>query len=331
VEYKDYYTILGVDRSASQADIKKAFRGLARKYHPDVNPDDESAEERFKDINEAYEVLGDQEKRKRYDELGSRWKDFEQWQRAGGESSAWPFGWSPGGAYGGQPGAQYRTVTPDELKDLFGDSSPFSDFFSFFFGGAPAGTRTARRGGRRQSARRGQNVEQPVQITLEEAYRGTKRILQLQEPDGRTRQIEVSIPPGVDTGSRVRIAGQGGSGSGRGQSGDLFLLIQVGPDSRFKRTGDDLRVEAPVSLYTAILGGEVNVPTLRSKKLQLKIPAGTQNGQTFVLRGQGMPKVKDPRSSGDLYVTVDVRLPTNLSDEERELVEQLARMHPMTS
>ena len=312
MEYKDYYQILGVARNASQAEVKKAYRRLARQYHPDVRPGDKGAEERFKEINEAYEVLGDPEKRKKYEELGSRWKDFEQWQRAGGDTSAWPFGWSPSAG-----GAQYRTITPEELQDLIGGGG-FSDFFSFFFGGAPGETR-ARRAGTRRPAAQMQPVEQPVQITLEEAYRGTQRMLQLQEPDGRVRRLEVKIPAGVDNGSRVRIPGQGGSS-------DLHLIVQVSSHPQFERKGDDLYVQVTVDLYTALLGGEADVPTLKGTTLKLKIPAGTQNGCSFALRGQGMPHLRAPDQHGDLYATVNVRLPTSLSAEERELFERLAGM-----
>jgi len=323
LEYKDYYQTLGVERSASQKEIKKAYRQLARQYHPDMRPGDKAAEERFKEINEAYEVLGDAEKRKKYDELGSRWKDFEQWQRAGGQTSAWPFGWSPAGA--GQPGGQYRTITPEELEGLFGGGSPFSDFFSFFFGGAPAGTRT-RRGPARQASQRGQDIEQPVQITLEEAYSGTTRLLRMQEPDGQQRRIEVKIPAGMDNGSRIRIAGKGGPGLGRGPRGNLYLAIQVAPHPQFERKGDDLYVQVTVDLYTAVLGGEADVPTLKGKTLKLKIPPETQNGRGFVLRGQGMPRLKAAGEHGDLYATVDVRLPAGISEEERDLFQRLANL-----
>lgn len=318
MEYKDYYQILGVPRDATEADIKKAYRRLARKYHPDMNPGDKAAEERFKEINEAYEVLSDPEKRRRYDELGSRWKEFEQWQRAGGDAASWPFGWAPGGAWAGQPGGgfQYRTVTPEELQEIFGES-PFSDFFSFFFGGMPTGARTRRTTARR--AARAPSLEQPVEITLEEAYRGTQRVIQLQEADGRVRRLEVKIPPGVDNGSRVHIAaGDGGA--------DLYLVIHISPHPHFERKGDDLYLQLPLDLYTAILGGEVDVPTLKGTRLRLRIPPETQNGRTFVLRGQGMPKLKAPGQYGDLYATVSVRLPCDLSPEERQLFQRLAEL-----
>ncbi len=330
MEYRDYYRILGVERGASQAEIKKAYRKLARQYHPDVKPGDKAAEERFKEINEAYEVLGDADKRKKYDELGSRWKDFEQWQRAGGQAQSWPFGWSPAG---GQPGTQYRTVTPEELQDLLGGLGGgmgegglggFSDFFSYFFGGQPAAAGRGRRGGVRQPARAGQKVEQPVLISLEEAYHGTKRVLEFQEPDGHVRRLEVKIPAGMDTGSRIRLPGKGGRGLGGGPAGDLYLLVQVAPHAHFERKGDDLYVQVPVDLYAAVLGGEADVPTLKGTTLKLKIPPETQNGRRFTLRGQGMPRLKAPGEFGDLYATVSVRLPANLSAEERELFERLA-------
>jgi curved DNA-binding protein len=329
VEYKDYYKILGVDRKATQAEIKKAFRKLARTCHPDACPGDKGAEERFKEINEAYEVLGDAEKRKKYDELGTRWQDFEQWQRAGGQSQAWPFGWSPaGGGRAGQPGGtQYRTVTQEDLEGLFGGEGSVSDFFSFFFGGGqPQAARTGRRGGSRQVARAGQDADQPVQITLEEAYRGTTRLLEFQEADGSRRRLEVKIPAGVDNGSRVRLPGKGGRGVGGGPAGNLYLVVQVVPHAHWERKGDDLHVQVPVDLYTLLLGGEADVPTLKGTTLKLKVPPETQNGRKFTLRGQGMPRLKAPGEHGDLYATVTVRLPSGLSEQERELVQQLAAL-----
>jgi DnaJ-class molecular chaperone len=324
VEYKDYYKILGVQRNATQAEIKKTFRKLARQCHPDVCPGDKAAEERFKEINEAYEVLSDPEKRKKYDELGSRWQDFEQWQRAGGQSGGWPFGWSPAGGRAGQPGAQYRTVTQEELEGMLGGDSPFSDFFSFFFGGGQPQAARPRRGGARQAGRPGRDLEQPVQITLEEAYRGTQRLLEFQESDGSRRRLEVKIPAGMDNGSRVRLPGKGGRGSGGGPDGNLYLVIQVTAHPQFERKGDDLYVHVPVDLYTALLGGEADVPTLKGTLLKLKIPPETQSGRRFTLRGQGMPRLKAPGEHGDLVATVNVRLPTGLSDEERKLFQQLA-------
>ena len=310
MEYKDYYRILGVDRNATEKEIKQAYRRLARKYHPDVNPGDKEAEERFKEINEAYEVLSDPEKRRKYDQLGASW---QQWQRMGGNPR--DFDWSQWFSRewpGGRVHVEYG-----DLGDLFGEGI-FSDFFRAIFG--DVGTRPrARWWEARPRYARGQDYEQPVEISLEEAFHGTKRVL---EKDGR--RLEVTIPPGVRTGSRVRIAGQGGPGVGGGRPGDLYLKVTVLPHPIFKRQGDDLHCEVPVDLYTAVLGGEVRVPTLEGD-VMLKIPPGTQGGQTFRLRGKGMPNLRNPRQRGDLYVKVQVQVPQNLSQRERELFRELAK------
>jgi len=319
MEYKDYYKILGVNKSATDKELKQAYRKLARKYHPDVTTGDKkAAEARFKEINEAYEVLGDTEKRKRYDTLGANWPQYEQWQRAGGERGQ-PFDWSQFG-YGGAPGGQqrgYRTVTPEEAEELFGGG--FSDFFRTFFGGTDFGGAT----GGRARARRGQDYEQPVEVTLEEAFTGTQRLLGMTTSDGQERRLEVKIPPGVQSGSRIRMAGQGGPGMGGGPSGDLFLIVAVKPHATYERKGDDLHLELPVSLTTLMLGGEVDVPTLRGTRLALKIPPETQNGKTFSLRGQGMPRLQDASQRGDLYVKVRAVLPTNLTVREKALFDEL--------
>lgn len=307
MEYKDYYKILGVPKNANDKDIKGAYRKLARKLHPDINPNDKSAQEKFKDVNEAYEVLGDPEKRKKYDELGANWQQFEQYQRAGGQG---PFQWGGGG------GPQYRTVNPEEFEQIFGDLGGTSDFFRTFFGGLGGQPRA-----RTVRPRRGQDFEAPVQVSLEEAYKGTKRTLQL---DGR--RIEVNIKPGVKTGSRVRVAGQGYPGANAGEAGDLYLNVEVLPNPLYERHGDDLSTNVPMDLYTAILGGEVRVPTLKGGQLLLKIPPQTQNGKQFRLAGKGMPKLNDPNAFGDLYVKANVVLPENLSEKEFNLFRELAEI-----
>ncbi|RME08128.1 MAG: J domain-containing protein [Anaerolineae bacterium] len=313
MEYKDYYKILGVDRNASQDDIKRAFRRLARKYHPDMNKDDPSAEEKFKEINEAYEVLSDPEKRQKYDQFGIHWQQFA---RAGGRPE--DFNWD---AWRTQPGGFYtRRVTPEEMEQLFGSMGGlggFSDFFETLFGGfGRGGTDFTRQRVRRPQ--RGRDAEHTVQITLEEAHRGTSRILQWE--DGR--KIEARIPPGVKTGSKVRLRGQGGRGVMGGERGDLYLKIEVLPHPLFTREGDNLRTTVPVSLYDAILGGEVEVAAI-DRRVKLKIPPGTQNGQIFRLRGLGMPNVRNPKKFGDLLVKVNVILPKDLTPKERQLFEQL--------
>ncbi len=304
MEYKDYYRILGVDRGADAKEIKRAYRRLARQYHPDVNPGDSRAEEQFKEINEAYEVLSDPEKRRKYDQFGAAWQD---WQRRGGRPD--DFDWSRWNAPGGQR-VHVRTVTAEDLQDLFGGSSPFSDFFSQLFGGFH----------QQKRPRRGQDLEQEVEISLDEAYHGTTRLLQ---KDGR--RLQVKIPPGAATGTRVRMAGEGVPGAAGGPAGDLYLRVRVTPDARFERQGDDLSTTVTVDLYTAVLGGKVQVET-PSGPVMLTIPPTTQNGQVFRLRGKGMPRLRHPEQHGDLYARVEVRLPTHLTPRERALYEELRQL-----
>lgn len=302
MEYKDYYKILGVDRNAEEKEIKKAYRKLARQYHPDVNPGDKAAEEQFKDINEAHEVLSDPEKRQKYDQLGSSW---QQWQRTGRDPGG--FDWSQWSS-GAQPGG-----VRVEYVDL-------SDFFQSIFGGMGA-PRTGWTQAQQARPRRGQDYTQPVEITLEEAFQGTTRMIQ---KDGR--RLEVKIPPGVRTGSKVRVAGEGTPGIAGGTSGDLYLEVAILPHSIFEREGDDLRCEVPVSLYTAVLGGEVKVPTL-SGEVMLNIPPETQGGRTFRLRGKGMPNLHNPQKHGDLYAKLRIEIPQKLSQREQELFRELASLH----
>ncbi len=312
MEYKDYYKILGVERNASEKDIKRAYRQLARKYHPDVNPGDQQAQERFKEINEAYEVLRDPKKRRKYDELGAY---YQQYRRSGGRPG--DFDWSQWAA---GPGGGRVHVEYADLGDLFGGGGGgFSDFFQSIFGGMGAGPSGAWPGGAGAAMRR-RDYEQPVQVTLEEAFAGTTRRLRTE-----SRTLEVKIPPGVRTGSRVRISGEGGPSRGGAPRGDLYLVVELLPHSRFKLEGDDLRTEVPVDVYTAVLGGEVAVPTLKGQ-VMLKIPPETQGGQVFRLRGQGMPRLGAPNTRGDLYVETRIEVPQRLSEKERDLYQQLAQI-----
>jgi curved DNA-binding protein len=343
VEYQDYYATLGVPKTATEKDIRTAYRKLARKHHPDVNPGNKAAEDRFKQINEAYEVLSDAEKRKKYDELGSRWREYEQWEQAqaagaargagqGPPGGGQPFDWD--GFAGQGPGGvryEYRTASDEDLRDLFGEDAPFSDFFETFFGAAgSAGTTRSSRsgGGGRRAARRGRSgsdLDHPVEISLADAYRGTTVELALRLPDGKTRRLEVKIPPGVRNGSRVRIAGQGQPGEGGGQAGDLYLVVAVQPDPRFERRGDDLETQVRAPLATLVLGGEVKVPTPDGRTLALTVPQGTQDGRIFRLRGQGMPRLGRPDARGDMHAEVHARLPERLSARERDLFEEFVR------
>ena len=316
MEYRDYYQTLGVSKSANQDEIKKAYRKLARKYHPDVNPDDPNAEEKFKDINEAYQVLSDDEKRKKYDQFGSQWK---QYQQRGGRSE--DFDWSQWTTRGQRGGTQYRTISQEDLEQMFGGGfGGFSDFFETLFGGMGGMRSTRRRSGspNQQTMRSGRDIEHPVQITLEEAFRGTKRLLSFEGG----RRIEASIPPGVKTGSKIRLSGQGSAG-GQG-AGDLYLKIKVGGHSRFKRNGDNLRVDQPVDFFTALLGGDVVVATL-DREVKLTIPPGTDSGKTFRLKGLGMPNLNDPKKRGDLYARVLVQVPKNLTPDQKKKFKDLQK------
>jgi curved DNA-binding protein len=319
MRYKDYYKILGVDRDANGKDIKRAYRRLARQFHPDVNPGDKQAEEKFKEINEAYEVVGDPDKRAKYDQLGASW---QQWQRTGHDPSQ--FDWSQW--FSGAPGGVHVEWGGD-LGDLFSGAKGdlFSDFFRAIFGGmgSSAPPRTAEdlfRGTTSQRTRRGQDMEASIDISLEEAFHGTTRTL---ERDGR--RIRVKIPPGARSGSRVKVAGQGTPSYGAAPPGDLHLNITVKQHPIFGREKDNLRCDVDVDVCTAVLGGQVRVPTLNGD-VSLKIPAGTSSGKTFRLRGKGMPNPRQPKQPGDLLATVQIKVPRSLSTHERELFEELAQL-----
>jgi curved DNA-binding protein len=338
MDFKDYYGTLGVAKTATEKDIKQAFRKLARKYHPDVNPGDKSAEAKFKEINEANEVLSDPAKRQKYDELGANWRMYEQAGAAGGPGAA-PQGGAWNIHFGGGPGADRggaRTMSEEEMREMFGGADPFSDFFHTFFGGfggsgggasGPMGEETGRRGrgGRTRGAREGRDVEQEIVLGLEDAYHGAMRRLSLKY-DGESRTVDVRIPAGVGDGSRVRIAGEGEHGAGGARSGDLYLRIRLAPHPSFERKGRDLYTHVAVPLTTAVLGGEAEVLTLGGKPLRLKIPAATQHAQVFRLKGHGMPAVGKPDDHGDLYATVDVELPRTLSPEQRAHFEALQKL-----
>jgi DnaJ-class molecular chaperone len=316
MDYKDYYKVLGVTKNASADDIKRAFRKLARKYHPDVNPGDKRSEEKFKEINEAYEVLSDAEKRRKYDTLGPNWQD--------------QFGFS---SAAGRRSSNFRSSPLN-----YDSPSGFSDFFEALFGRTTTATR-----------RTGEDIEQRVEVTLQEAYTGGMRTFNIQSTEAcpicrgtrviagksctncsglgmlaYSKRIQVKIPAGVETGSKIRVAGEGQPGSGGGPRGDLYLVISVKPDQLYERKGDDLYVDIDVDLVTAMLGGEVPVPTPDGRKLVLTIPPETQNGRLFRLANKGMPRLRS-EGNGNLFARVKVVLPMSLTDDERNLFEQLAR------
>lgn len=313
MEYQDYYKTLGVEKKASQDEIKRAYRNLAKKYHPDHNQGNKEAEDRFKLVNEAYQVLSDPEKRARYDQLGA---SYQSWQQTGGAGN---FNWNDWFAGGGAPYGGGQRVEVGNLEDLFG-SGGFSDFFTSIFGGM-GGAGTAGMGGRtttRRTAERARpNYESNVTISLAQAYQGAELNLQM---DGKP--ILARIPAGVKTGTKVRIPGAVQMPNAPAQ--DLYLVVEVSADPRFERNGDDLTTEVAIDLYTALLGGQTQVPTPAGGNLVLTIPAGTQPGQLFKLRGQGMPSLKGG-GHGDLFVRIKVQLPRNLSAHQKELIEQMRR------
>jgi len=313
MDYKDYYKILGVERKASTDEIKRAYRKLAMQYHPDRNPGNKRAEERFKEINEAYQVLSDSQKRSRYDQLGD---SYSHWQRSGAPGG---FDWSQwftpeGRGFSGQPGSGGPSVQYGNLDDLFGDGT-FSDFFRTIFGGMDIGA--APRGRGRQHTTPA--LQQAVTISLREAYSGTTRQIKMDH-----RRIEVKIPAGARSGTKVRVAGGVPAGPGS-QAGDLYLVLEVAADPNFERQGNDLHTQIGVNVFTAMLGGEVQVDTL-SGKVILTIPPGTQPEQIFRLAGRGMPQLKNPQVKGDLFVRVKVQVPRQLNAKQKALLEEAARL-----
>jgi len=300
--YKDYYKILGVDKNASEKDIKTAYRKLARKYHPDVNPGDKSAEEKFKEVSEAYEVLSDKDKRARYDQFGQYWEQAGQGGPAGAGQPWDTFTFDYGGFGGAQEG--------------FGGAGAgdFSDFFEMLFGQGRGGMGGATTRRRPQARTKGANVEAEMEISLEDAFHGAKKSFII-----NGKRLEVTIPKGIGDGQKVRLAGQGEEGpAGRG---DLIITVRMRPHQVYERKDDDLYVDVPVDYLTAILGGEVQVPTL-SGRVTMKVPAGTSGGRVFRLPGQGMPKLKG-EGRGNLYARARVTVPEQLSDKERNLLEEI--------
>ena len=314
MEYQDYYQTLGVGREASAEEIKKAYRKLAMEHHPDHNPGDKRAEERFKQINEAYQVLSDPEKRAHFDRLGSA---YNQYQRTGGAPGG--FNWSDWstGAPGRGPGGV--RVEVGDLGDLFGGEGGFSDFFTRIFGGLGGehyGGRRVHRPGQRQ---RLPTYEQPVTISLQEAFQGSTRRIEI-----NGRRLDVNIPRGAKTGTKVRMTGVGPT-SPDGRKADVYLVLEIAPDPRFSRKGKNLHTAVTVALTTAVLGGKRVVDTLDGS-VTLTIPPGTQPGQKIRMKGKGMPDLKNPDQRGDLYAQVEVRLPKKLSPRQRELFDELARL-----
>lgn len=307
MEYKDYYKILGVSKTATADEIKKAYRRLAVKYHPDKNPGNKTAEEKFKELNEAYEVLGDADKRKKYDELGENWQYYQQGGRPGAEGFDWSqFASGPGGGKG-----RYTYTSGDFDQDAF------SDFFESFFGRGRFGGGAR---GKRRQAFKGEDIHAELPISLEEAYFGTTRKVNV---NGQV--LEMKIKPGTHDGQVLRLRGKGSPGMSGGENGDLLLTVKITKHPHYEMKGDDLYCDIPVDLYTAVLGGKALIRTIKGP-IRIDIARGTQNGKLLRLKGMGMPKAGKPGEFGDMYAKVNVRLPEKLSEKEIELFNQLANL-----
>lgn len=295
--YIDYYNILGVSKDASQEDIKKAFKKLARKYHPDLNPNDPEAHRKFQEINEANEVLSDPEKRKKYDEYGENWKHADEY-----EAQQQQYGRNNGG------NDSFHTSFWSSDGDVNG--SGFSDFFEQMFG-------SHRKGRDGQYGYRGQDYTTELHLSLTDAAETHKQILTV-----NGKKLRITVPAGVADGQTIKLAGQGGEGANGGPAGDLYITFIIDNNTRFKREGDDLYATVPLDLYTALLGGEVIVDTLNGK-VKLKVQEGTQNGSKIRLRGKGFPVYKQDGAFGDLIITYNITIPTNLTDKQKDLLRQI--------
>jgi len=302
MDYIDYYKVLDVTKSATEADIKKAYRKLARKYHPDLNPNDKEAEKKFKEINEANEVLSNPENRKKYDKYGKDWQHADEFEKAG---------YNPNQQQSRQSSSQY---SGGDFSGFGGDfsGSDFSEFFNSMYGG---GGRS-----RSQSKYRGQDFNAELELDLSEAYTTHKRNLSV-----NGKNIRITIPAGVENGQIIKIPNHGGPGVNGGPNGDLYITFIISNNSDFKREGNNLYSEAPIDLYTAVLGGETHINTFDGK-VKIKVPAETQPGTKVKLKGKGFPVYKKENQFGDLYITYTIKIPTKLSDKEKELFEELAKL-----
>lgn len=310
MEYKDYYKVLGVNKNATQDEIKKAFRKLAVKYHPDKNKGNKEAEEKFKEINEANEVLSDLEKRKKYDELGENWKYYQQ---SGG---AQDFDWS---RYANQDKGQSYYTYEGDLNDTFGGSG-FSDFFETLFGQGFRSSQTKGRRGARKATLKGEDFNAEMSITLEDAYKGAEKIFDL-----NGQSIKLKIKPGINDGQILKLSGKGGAGLNGGPPGDLFLKILILKDPIYERKGDDLYTDLRVNFYTAVLGGKAPLKTFKGI-INVNIPKESQNGKVLRLQGMGMPKYGRANEYGDLYAKLNIEIPTNLSTKELNLFKELSEL-----
>jgi curved DNA-binding protein len=306
MDFVDYYKTLGIAKNASQEDIKKAYRKLARKFHPDVNPNDKEAHKKFQQINEAHEVLSDPEKRKKYDQYGENWKHADQYEQARQQQQ------QAGGGFGGFGGGGFGNFGGGEYTYSGGEEGGFSDFFESLFGGA--------RGRRSQAKYRGQDYNAELQLSLTDAYTTHKQTLTI-----NGKNVRITIPAGVENGQQIKLKGYGSPGANGGPNGDLFITFVITNDTGFKREGNDLYKTEDVDLYTALLGGEKTIDTM-SGKIKLKVNPETQNGTKIRLKGKGFPVYKKEGQFGDLYITWEVKLPTNLTQKQKDLVTELSKL-----
>ena len=311
VDYKDYYNVLGVKKGVTADEIKKAYRKLARKYHPDANLDNPAAEEKFKEIGEAYEVLKDPQKRQRYDQLGANWKQYANAGRPGrGQSYSYDFGGGRGFNFENMGGGF------SDFFEMFFGSSANQDSSGFDFGSNFGG------GGARTSLRKGQDLQSTIEINLREAYAGTQRSIRLQKGN-KTRKVNVKIPKGIKNGGKIRLAGEGGPGSGGGPNGDLYLTVNVSKHNIFERKDNDLYIEVPVTIKEAYFGGKIDIPTFDGK-VDMKLPKRIQSGRTLRLKGKGMPGLKGG-SNGNLYVKTRIVFPEKMNSKQKKQFEQFLK------
>lgn len=303
MDYKDYYKVLGVNKTATQVEIKKAYRKLAIKYHPDKNKGNKQSEEKFKEIAEANDVLSDPGKRKKYDEMGSNWNQYQNYSQpnTGGYAQSYQRKGGGGQEFSG------------DLNDLFGRSGGFSDFFNMFFGGRNEDSYTPQ-------AQKGTNLQAKLHLSLEEAYKGVRKIIDLGE-----EKIGINIKPGIQDEQKLKIRGKGGKGQRRAVPGDLYVIISINPHPVFTRKGNDLYCRLPLNISAAVLGGKIQLASL-SGHINMTIPPETENEKTFRLKGMGMPDYDKPGIKGDLYVSVYIEVPKNISAEEKDLYKKLAQL-----
>ncbi|MDI6401461.1 J domain-containing protein [Balneolaceae bacterium ANBcel3] len=324
MNYRDYYKILGVSKGASKEEIKKAYRKLARKYHPDVNQNDETSNRKFKELSEAYEVLGNEENRKLYDQLGADWKHYKNRGQQGGD-----FNWQQWAQNQGQAGR--RQAHSRGTSDFF-SGGDFSDFFEQVFGGGFGRSRQQQSGGQadfRNAAyqwgsdtvrRKGKDINAELMVTLEEAFNGVEKTVRV-----RNQSMKIQLPKGIHDGKRLKFKGRGHPGSQGAEAGDLYIKVKIKPHDVFTREGDDLYIDVPISLYKSVLGGVATVPTMTGS-IKIKIPAGSQPGRVMRVAGHGMPAFQNKGQKGNLYATLQVALPEKLSEKEKELFRQLEEL-----